>query len=323
MKVVVDTNVLYPLRDALSPEHVSETLRSFLRRLADRGGVLVLPETVVLEMRRHQCEALQRRRDRLSNAYALLADHGVALPEANWDESLIAPDLIELLEGAGGIEVQTVEPTEAQLREAHRRACLRLEPHSGGGKGAEMRDLVIWCIALEAARDDVGAILLSEDQLFTGQPGHREAAEANLLHVSTFDAALEALGVDGPAEATIRAALVSVWSAVRASGLDAPDVRSLDIDPVSFRAGDRGLVMTGSVRLRPEVDGRDFTSGVTLTLDGSRLQRVLLEGINLDGAPWESGTLDLQVDVETQLTVPDHAAQREYLLHLTTDSDTP
>lgn len=316
MKVVVDTNILFPLKDALTPEHVPQGLRTFLGRLAERGGVLVIPETVVLEISRLRSEALQARRDRLSKAYALLSDHGLALPDVDWDELLSASEPTELLEAAGGIELQIVQPSEAQLREAHRRACLRLEPHSGKGKSDEMRDLVIWCVALDVARENGGAILLSEDQLLTNPRGDREASEAQLTRVSTLDDALDALGVDGPAEAAIRAALMAVWDEVRASGLDAPNVEDLDITPLSFRNDDRGLVVAGHLSSRP--GGRGFATRATLTVEQSHLRSLHLEGISLDDVPWRSGTLDLKVNAKTELRVPDQTAQREYLRRLTT-----
>jgi hypothetical protein len=184
-----------------------------------------------------------------------------------------------------------------------------------------MRDLVIWCIALDIARNDGGSVLLSEDHVLTGPRGDREAKEAQLERVSTLDDALDALGVDSPAEAAIRKGLVSVWGELQARELEAPDIGQLDIDPTSFVNDEGSVTMRGTIQSRVSHEGRKFASAVTLTLEQNRLRGVRLEDIRVDGDRWHDGILELRVDLPTESRLPDYAALGHYLRLLTGGED--
>jgi hypothetical protein len=87
---------------------------------------------------------------------------------------------------ATGVQLEVENPKLEDYRNAERRACLHLSPQPPETKSDEMRDLVIWKVALRVAKRDGKAILVSRDHVHSDERG--EAAEAcGLLRVQSLD----------------------------------------------------------------------------------------------------------------------------------------
>src|SRR2546421_10451680 len=108
----------------------------------------------------------------------------------------------------------------------NRRACLHLAPHPPDTESDEMRDFVIWAIALRLARVDT-SILLSRDKLHTHVRGEEEARAAGLLRAKDVDEGLELLGVESPTAKLVRSILEPIWSDIRDERLPLPEMFQL------------------------------------------------------------------------------------------------
>ena len=214
----------------------------FCREAAQSGAILVLPGTVVLEHERHQTRLYKDAIANLRTAASTLSQCGINVPPFDAEVQIRNVDLTETLK-ATGILVEVHEATIDDYRDAERRASLHLPPQSPDTKTDEMRDLVIWAIALRIARRDSVAILISRDEIHSDELGSTEAAAAGLRRAKTLDDALDHLGRTSPATALARSVLAAVWIQLRETGLPLPDEVPLRrFSRLQFSADDEGRV---------------------------------------------------------------------------------
>jgi len=134
-------------------------------------------------------------------------------------------------------------PTPEDFNNAHRKACFKEEPHPPESEDDEMRDLVIWELALRLARENGGAILLSRDKVHIHHRGDREAAQFGLKRFNDLDRASEALELETTSAQVITRILSKVWKQVIASDLPLVEgAQILSIKQPTFRNAEDGTI---------------------------------------------------------------------------------
>jgi hypothetical protein len=233
MRVILNSDVLHtkrPLATGL-PEHIER----FCREAAGAGGVLVLPRTTLLEDQRHQQQLAEQEIATIDGAVAALRRWRVELPAVDARQLVKTLDLVQLLRGTG-IQVELEEPLLEDYREAERRACLHLLPQAPTAEDDEMRDLVIWAVALRVAKRDGRAILVSRDEVHSHARGDAEAADNGLFRTKSLPDALDLLGRESPASALANSLLAATWKDLRSAGLPIP------AEPLNARIAEAAFV---------------------------------------------------------------------------------
>jgi hypothetical protein len=162
MKIVLNSDILLSLTFAEGT--LTEELSELCKACRERGVAIVIPETTLLEFERRHSEFAAKEVDNLALAPALLDRFSIAHDIVDPRDVVKEPNLVALLE-ATGVTVEVISPSFDDYREAHRRACKHLPP-STEKKSDEMRDVVIWLIAVGVAQSSMGAVLIAKDALF-------------------------------------------------------------------------------------------------------------------------------------------------------------
>jgi hypothetical protein len=289
MRIILNSDVLH--MDRLLAAGLAKHIDEFCREAAQSGAVLVLPRTVILENERHQLKLYSEAVDKLKDASSLLAKSGVIIPPFTAEDLVRKVDLLTALQ-ATGITVEVQAATFDDYRDAEYRASRHLAPQSPEAETDEMRDLVIWAIALRIALQDGGAMLVSRDKIHWDGRGLDEAASVGLLRAKTFDDALDHLGRLNPASALARSVLATIWSELRAAGLPLPDdVPSRRFSNLQFSADGEGHA--DDTRLSFEMtmaEGRLSGDAHIFQATPSTIQ-VNLTSLALKGRPWRTGSL--------------------------------
>lgn len=295
LKVVLNSDVLL----SVSFEHgaLPEELRILCDFCADRGISIVIPATTLLEFDRRRSEFMERTIRDLQKAYDLLdrfsIRHDGALPRT----VVSAPNLLDLL-AATGVSTEHVEPNLDDYQDAHRRACSHLAPRPGG-KSDEMRDLVIWSLALRLASEGSGALLIANDKIFHDERTADEAREAGLARAKTIVEAIEvALGVKSPSERLAEALIHAIWADLVAAGLPIPNA------PSPYNTRDEGFVMGESGNLASATmlfsaamgSGEKMEATLHIHIEEQRIARVIAQDVRVDGVAWEAGELEIRTD---------------------------
>lgn len=216
---------------------------SFVARQRNPERFLCCPEQLFLENERHQLRLYNEPVAKLKAASLTLAQWGVAVPPFTAEDLIRNVDLTNALQ-ATGIRVEVQAATIDDYQDAERRASLHLSPQPDT-KTDEMRDLVIWAIALRIARQDGGAMLVSRDEIHSHERGSEEAMRVSLFRAKTLDDALDQLGRVSPAAAMARSVLATIWSELRATGMPFPDdVPSRRFSRLQFVADNEGHANT-------------------------------------------------------------------------------
>jgi hypothetical protein len=221
MRILLNSDVLYAKRlvTAKLPNHIEQ----FCRDAATFGAVVVLPRTALLEWDNQQKELAEDLKEQVRGAATLLQNFHITVPTIAYDSLVTVGDLPRLL-SATGVTVEVENPLFDDYAEAERRACLHLLPHPPAPPGVdnppdEMRDLVIWCVALRIAKRDGGAILVARDEVHTHQRGDEEASAYGLRRTTHVDGALELLGRESSTTTLVRAMLGVAEPHLRGLGL--------------------------------------------------------------------------------------------------------
>jgi hypothetical protein len=270
-----------------------------------------VPETTKLEFDRKQTDLVSSARTELEGAYLTLQRYNVNYEHQAPEDVISPPDLMELITRSG-TTAQLVEPTLDDFREAHRRAGLHLVPHpQGNTKSDEMRDLVIWMIAIRLARENHGALLVSRDAVHVHNRGDAEANGVGLVRVKTVDDALEFLDVQTPAGRLLRQLLEPAWALLGKEGLPVannPRVRSV-IRPV-FEQGNNGLAFASAIMKVETTTGQLLQGRVDVEIATDH-QQVTLRNIAA-----ESGTYPQSISVHTAKVFDDEEEYGEHLSEL-------
>ncbi len=293
MIVIINSDILY--HQYLISERFSPSFERLLDACAQGGHEVLIPETALLEFRRSQAEFAAGQRSKLQNAYRTLTDLGVVFQRQEPDALIREPDLMALLV-ARGVRVATEIPTLADYGDAHRRACLHQAPHPAQSKSDEMRDLVIWAIALRVAAGAHGAVLLSRDDVHSGVLGDTEAAGVHLVRVRSCEEALEFFQVKTPAGEMATAIMALVWPELVGAGLPLPVGPSVTgISGVRFVHGQNGpRSAMFSVKARSDKGG-DFGAKVGVEIEDGVVSRVGLSDVRVDEERWRDGSMGVVV----------------------------
>jgi hypothetical protein len=281
MRVILNSDVI------ISNHTMNEGLSASFTRLCtacvDHGHVVAIPRTALLEFQRKNRELVDGRRRQLANSYRNLDQYGIE--HDSIDPAIVIPDIdLESVLSSFGVQFEIVDASYEQFVDAHRRACLRETPHSGGDGSDEMRDLLIWCTSIDIARADGGAILVSRDKIHAGTAGRHEAEQVGLIRVTDFEAALERLQVDSPAFSLARRLLTPLWPAIHHSGIPVGDEPVLErVFDASFVRDDRGI---SRARLSARVvgyDGSVIEANVSIEHQDGPGVTVDLDDVMIDG----------------------------------------
>jgi hypothetical protein len=286
------------------PAYIDE----FCREAASLGASLVLPRTTVLENQRHQEELTENLIAKIENAVTLLKEWSVEVPEIFPRQLIPKPDLVSAL-ALTGVRVRVEEPALREYRDAENRACLHLPPWPPDTKSDEMRDLVIWELALRLAKEHGKAILVSRDKIHTGDSGAAEAEAAGLLRARDFDEALDLLGRESPAAKLAGSVLQTVWSELIGNGLPLPNEASVRrVRQSQFVTDDLGRA---EGRFQFSVDGPEGTVTAEAAAEHSAPNTVVvhLREITVAENAWKTGELTVQATGELP-TVAGPAAER-------------
>jgi len=295
MRIVLNSDILHTDRPAAAglPNHLDR----FCRDARDAGAILVLPRTTLLENQRHQERLVEQSIARVEAAMELLGSYGVQVPAVNVRDLVGSDDVLTTL-SATGVNVETVDPTLTEYRAAEERACLRLAPHPPEAKSDEMRDLVIWEVALGIARRDGAAILLSRDNLHSDDRGAEESRAAGLLRAKTVEEALDLLGSASPAAVRAREILSIVWSSLCSAGLPLEETMTVQrVSNVEFVADAEGR-LSSTLHFSAPSDGGEFEAVLGVAQRDPHTIEVELREMQLDGRPWGPGTTILSADGE-------------------------
>lgn len=219
MKIIFDTNFLFA--NQLLKGSLPRPILGFLQMCQQKGHEIVIPLTTLYEFNCKQNYFVNSEVNEIKKAVTKLADYriqvGVVVPE----NLVKPPNLISLIETIG-VACRVEQPIQSDFEIAHRKACLKESPHDSSKqdkKSDEMRDLVIWVVSLRVARENGGAILLSQDLLLRHHSGDKEAFECRLIRCKDFERAYEALDLETPSARIIRTLILKVWNNIIASAL--------------------------------------------------------------------------------------------------------
>jgi hypothetical protein len=192
-----------------------------------------------------------------------------------------------------GIQVELEKPILEDYRNAEKRACLHLCPLPLDSKIDEMRDLIIWEVALRIAKRDGKAMLLSRDEVHSHERGQSEAESVGLLRAKTIDDALDLLGKQSPAGALARKMLQSVWSEMRANGLPLPDTMSLSkVTYIEFTTDQAGQA-SGNLTLSAHTERGLFSARIQVVQLAPNIIQAKLTNVSIDKGPWHSQEIEI------------------------------
>lgn len=296
MKVILNSDILHDERLVISD--VSKRLWTFLRACVDKGHVIVIPLTALLEFKRKQSELVSKTTSELEKAYDLLDRLEISYSRVDPSKKVKLPDLVAIIKEQK-IEVTVEEPTLEDFQEAHRRACLHECPHAPEKKSDEMRDLLIWVIALRLAKQAGGALLVSRDEVHNNARGNSEAVEGGLLRVKSVEEAEWYLDVDigAPAARLVEQLLTPAWNDLLNQELPlSSQVFPLGVSQASFVQGVYGPSSVICIIKAKTPDGKTLRAETEIHTSGGVITELKLSDIRVNGELWRDGFLTIQPD---------------------------
>lgn len=305
MKIILNSDILRDER--LIIDKLPKRLQALFRACAKRGHSIVIPSTTLLECNRHQSQLVGETISQLENAYSLL--DRFKIPHTRFEPSKVIkePDLVGLIHNLG-VEVVVEEPTIEDFQEAHKRACLHALPHPGDAKSDEMRDLLIWMIALRLALQDGGALLISRDRVHVNPRGDDEAIQARLVRVASIEEALEYFDVATPAGSLIEQLLQPVWNDLINAGL--PVTRPMSLTGISqcrFVQGVRGPSFASCILKAKATGGETLQAATEIHADDGLISQVIVSDILVESEPFEERQITVTPNKEFRIEHDDYA----------------
>ncbi len=311
MKVILDSSILHCQR--LVTNELPGHLRGFIQTCASKDHVIVIPLTTLLEFTRKQSELRNNGIKQLEKAYLLLNKFGIQYTRLDPSELIEQPDLIKLIESAGA-ETLVCEPTAEELKEAHRRACLHECPHPPGGDSGEMRDLVIWLVALRLASEDGEALLISGDKVHTNQRGEYEASQVGLARVRSVEEALEYFEVLSPAGLAIQQLLAIAYDDLVKGGLPfASPLSLISVEKPEFMQGIQGWFFANCIIKAKGLDRKVIMATVQVVTPPGMLKVVILSDVSVDNTPWQEKHVEIEINKEIPVEIDDLDERRSAL----------
>ncbi|MFA4903923.1 MAG: hypothetical protein WC600_14415 [Desulfobaccales bacterium] len=296
MKIILNSDILHNVQ--LIKDKLSKRLQELFKVCAERNYVVVIPETALLEFNRYQLIKKEEEVNRIKNACVILETYGVHFDHIEFAELVKPPDLIALI-GALGVNVIVEVPTLEDYVKAHRRACLHECPHPPDIKSDEMRDLIIWMIALRISLKEDGALLISNDVCHYHSRGDLESNEVKLVRVKSIEEALEYLDVETPTGKLMAQFLLPFWSSLIEEGLPLnKEMTILGISKARFVQGVRGLVHATCHLKTKTTEGRTLSAVVDIKPADETAEELILSNIAIDGNPLEKPEIKI-IFIET------------------------
>lgn len=291
MKIIINSDILY--HTYLIKDDLSKKLQELFRECNKKGYKVVIPLTTLLEFDCKQSEFVETETSELEKAFRLLTKFNISFTRVEPSEVIKNPELIELIEGIG-VEVIVENPTKDDLLEAHKRACLHNPPHPPGIKSDEMRDLVIWMIALRIASQDGKALLISRDIVHVHSRGDKEANSVGLIRLKSVEEALEYFDVETPSGILIRKLITPIWEDLLESDLPlGKEISIIGVSQSRFIQGIGSISNAFSLIKLRTVDGKTLKAKVEITIDSNIIKEVKLSEITILDNPWKKPHLTL------------------------------
>ena len=155
------------------------------------------------------------------NAVKTLKQLGANISDIEGKDLVKKRDFLKIL-AKTGIRIEVEEPSLEDYQNVEKRACLHLPPQPPNTKSDEMRDLVIWEIALRVSKKHGKAILVSRDEVHSHDRGADEAKGVGLLRATSLDEALDLIGRESPSAKLVHSILETIWPAILKAGLPVP-----------------------------------------------------------------------------------------------------
>jgi len=291
VKIILNSDILYNTQ--LIRDNLSKNLQELFRECNKKGHIVVIPLTALLEFDCKQSKFLEKKISELEKAYGLLNEFNISFTHVEQSEVIRKPELIELIKKFG-VEVIVEHPTKDDFEEAHRRACLHEPPHPPDTKSDEMRDLVIWMIALRFASQDGKALLISRDIVHVHSRGDEEANSVGLIRLKSVEEALEYFDVETPSGILIRKLIIPIWENLLESGLPLKqEISIIGVLQPRFIQGIRGISNAFSLIKLRTVDGETLKANIEMKIDRNLIKELKLSDIRIDDNPWERTHLTL------------------------------
>lgn len=291
MKIILNSDILY--HAYLIKGDLSKKLQELFRECIIKGYKVVIPLTTLLEFDCKQSKFVETETSELEKAYRLFTKFNISFTRVEPSEVIKNPELIELIKRIG-VEVIVENPTKDDLLEAHMRACLHKPPHPPDIKSDEMRDLVIWMIALRIASKDGKAILISQDVVHVHSRGDKEANSFGLIRLKSVEEALEYFDVETPSGVLIKNLITPIWEDLLESGLPlGKEISIIGVSQPRFIQGNTGISKAFSLIKLRTVDSKTLKAYIDITIDGNIIRELKLSEITILDKPWEKTHLTL------------------------------
>lgn len=314
MKIILNSDVLYT--GSLIKDDLPEHWLTFFKECKKKKCPIIIPQTVGLEIDRLQSEYVGKETKQLSDALRLLDDYHVSHGPIDSSRLVLKPDIVELIRKLG-TEVIVENPTYEDFVEAHKRACLHEAPGLAEKKSDEMRDLIIWVIALRTARKDGRALLVSTDKIHSGSAGDKEAASAGLIRVKTFGEALGFFGFDTPAGSFIKQILESVWKELLEAELPLEkSITTIGVyDTVFVQKLENILEVSSKITLKMS-DGNPLSAKIQILLFGDIVESFYMSAIKFPGVTAEKSEISLRPRSSITLEKDDYLERLQSLRNI-------
>lgn len=309
MKVIINSDIIY--HSELVTDNMSKRLQALFSACSGTGHTIIIPLTTLYEFDRQQSELVTDEISKLESAYKLLDKFKIRYSRTEPSKVVKQPDLIGLIKQYAR-DVIVEEPTFEDLREAHKRACLHQSPHPPDIKSDEMRDLVIWVMALRLASRDGGALLVSRDEVHTHERGNNEANHVSLVRVRSVEEALEFLDVETPAGRLIRELLRTVWVDLLDAGLPlTPAFSLMGVWGARFVQGVHGPSLASFTFKTKTSDGKIVQALTRIDAVDGIITKTTLSEITVEGEAWQEKPLPLVISTNTASSLePDDFQER-------------
>jgi hypothetical protein len=281
MKIILNSDVLRT--GSLIKDRLPGNWLALFDECKKKGYPIIIPQTVALEFDRLQSKHGKAEIKRLNDAYRVLDEYHVRHDPIDPSGLILKPDIVELIRKLGA-EVTVENPTYDDFVEAHKRACLHEAPGSDEQKYDEMRDLIIWVIAIRTALKDGKALLVSNDEMHSGPAGNKEAVSVGLVRVRSFGEALGYFGFDTPSGALIKQIIESIWDDLLEAELPLEKTMTMIgvYDPIFIQKLENILEVSSIIALKTS-DGKSLGASMQVLIFGDVIESVYLSAIKIAG----------------------------------------
>lgn len=309
MKVIINSDIIY--HSQLVIDNMSKPLQMLFRACSERGHTIIIPLTTLYEFNRKQSELVPKEISKLESAYNLLDKFNIRHSRNEPSKIVKQPDLIGLI-NQYEVKIIVEEPTFEDFKEAHKRACLHQSPHPPSIKSDEMRDLVIWVIALRLASRDGGALLVSRDEVHTHERGDNEANHVGLVRARSIEEALDLFDVETPSGRLIKQLLETIWTDLLDAGLPLTPMFSLiGVSGARFIQGVHGPSLASFTFKAKSPDGKMVQALTRIDAVDGIITKATLSEIAVEGEAWQEKPLPLVISTNRAFSLePDDFQER-------------